>query len=84
MDICSICKKNSNSILYKCNNCSTLFHQKCIKKWLKMNCEYDMIYYCKNCSFLGFNDEDLSYELFLKDIENKEVNNERQCCCKIC
>ena len=79
MKICSICNKDTNSILYKCNNCDNLFHQKCIKKWLRINTDYELIYRCAKCSFIGFNDNDLSYKPLLND-----YNNDERWCCKIC
>ena len=81
--LCSICKTyKKDEKLFKCNKCPNLFHQKCIKKWLKIHTDSDIIYYCTKCSFIGFNDKDLSYQPLLETIH--EETNERYCCCNIC
>ena len=82
MRICSICNTiKENDKLFKCNNCPNLFHQSCIKKWLRINTNSDTIYYCTKCSFIGFNDKDLSYQPILTPIEEEE---DERSCCKIC
>ena len=81
MRICSICNTiKENDKLFKCNNCPNMFHQSCIKKWLRINTNSDTIYYCTKCSFIGFNDKDLSYQPILKPIEEEDERS----CCKIC
>ena len=83
-EICSICETvKDNDKLFKCNNCPNLFHQSCIKKWLRINTDSDTIYYCTKCSFVGFNDKDLSYQPCISNDRVKYCEDER-CCCKIC
>lgn len=72
---CIFCKNNEEKLL-KCIKCNAVFHKKCIKKWLNINVEDNMLYYCPKCSFVGFNEKNESYIILNEEnhhIKDKEI-----------
>ena len=67
---CIFCKNNEDKLL-KCIKCNAVFHKKCIKKWLNINIQENILYYCPKCSFIGFNEKNESYTIINKELEVK-------------